>query len=121
MYSFDFIKMSPNRTFVVSEIPSGVFCRRIGESGKQYPLYRRHGTYKRPENPAAYVVTPGSYVEHLMLNLPGGSYKADWVDPASGSVTGAETFIHQGGDRMFTVPNTQWTPHSESRVSHNAP
>ena len=28
----------------------------------------------------------GSYVEDLLLNLPGGAYKADWIDPASGEV-----------------------------------
>ena len=27
MYSFDFLKMSPNVTFVVNGLPTGVFCR----------------------------------------------------------------------------------------------
>jgi hypothetical protein len=47
---------------------------------------------------------PGSYKENLLLTLPGGTYKADWVAPASGAVLGSETFGHQGGDRMFITP-----------------
>ena len=38
------------------------------------------------------------------LNLPGGSYKADWVDPAIGSLLATETFVHHGGDRLFATP-----------------
>lgn len=104
MYSFDFLKMSPDHSFVVSGIPSGVFCRGISETGKQYALYHHHSRYKQPGSESSYVVTPGSYVEHLLLNLPGGTYKADWVDPASGSSLGTETFTHQGGDRIFHTP-----------------
>ena len=104
MYSFDFLKMSPDQSFVVSGIPSGVFCRGISETGKQYALYHHHSGYKQPGSESSYVVTPGSYVEHLLLNLPGGTYKADWVDPASGSSLGTETFTHQGGDRIFHTP-----------------
>jgi len=46
-------------------------------------------------------VARGSYAVDLLLNLPGGAYKADWIDPASGEVLGTQTFTHQGGDRMF--------------------
>lgn len=51
-----------------------------------------------------YVVTPGGYSEELVLQLPAGSYKADWVDPASGSVVGTDAFTHEGGHRTFTTP-----------------
>jgi hypothetical protein len=104
MYSFDFLKMSPDVNFVVSGLPTGVFCRGMSDAGKQYALYHHHSEYKSPANPSSYVVNPGSYVEDLLLNLPGGSYKADWVDPATGSLLATETFTHQGGDRLFATP-----------------
>jgi len=66
-------------------------------------LYHHHSEYK-PGSQSSYVVVPGSYVEDLLLNLPGGAYKADWIDPASGEVLSTETFTHQGGDRMFHTP-----------------
>jgi len=43
-----------------------------------------------------YVVTPGTYAETLVHDLPGGAYQADWVDPASGLVLSSITFAHQG-------------------------
>jgi hypothetical protein len=60
--------------------------------------------YTRIYAGAMFEVTPGNYVENLGLGLPGGTYKADWVDPASGSVLGSETFTHHGGNRTFTTP-----------------
>jgi len=102
-YGFDFIKMSPEHNFVVSGIPTGAYCRGISETGKQYALYHHHSK-PRIGDTSSYIVAPGSYVEHLELELPGGTYKADWVDPASGTVVGSETFTHHGGNRMFTTP-----------------
>lgn len=31
-----------------------------------------------------YVAAPGRYAETLVVGLPGGTYKAEWIDPASG-------------------------------------
>jgi len=47
---------------------------------------------------------PAKYVEKLVVSLPAGSYKMDWIDPASGLVVGTETFTHSGGDRTLTAP-----------------
>ena len=55
-------------------------------------------------NKEYYVVTPGDYAETLVLDLPGGTYQADWVDPASGSVVGSLTFTHQGGNKALVTP-----------------
>jgi len=104
MYGFDFLKMSPNVNFVVSGLPTGVFCRGMSDPGRQYALYHHHSEYKSPAGPSSYVVHPANYAEDLLLNLPGGSYKADWVNPASGSLLATETFVHHGGDRLFATP-----------------
>ena len=103
MYSFDFLKMSPDKTFVLDGIPAGVYCRGISELGKQYALYHHHSKYKE-NGTSSYMVTPGSYTENLELVLPSGTYKADWVDPASGNLLGTETFTHHGGNRIFATP-----------------
>jgi hypothetical protein len=101
IYSVDFLKMSPGVSFVVGGIPTGVYCRGISETGKQYALYHHHS---RRDTESSYTVTPGDYVENLDLDLPGGTYVADWVDPASGSTLGSETFAHHGGNRTLTTP-----------------
>lgn len=100
--SFDFIKMHPDTSFVVSGIPSGAYCRGISQPREQYALYHHHSVLAHSD--AYYVVTPGKYAETLVLNLPSGTYKADWIDPASGSSLGTLTFTHEGGKKDLVTP-----------------
>jgi hypothetical protein len=103
IYSFDFLAMYPDKEFVAGGLPaSGVFARGISEPGKQYAFYHHHSGWGR--NTSSYRVTPGTYEEKLVLRLPPGSYQADWVDPASGSVVRSEKFTHAGGERTVTTP-----------------
>ena len=99
--SFDFLKMRLDKSFVVGGVPSGAHCRALSEPGVQYALYLHHSKGGRGGD---YEVVPGKYVEKLVVSLPAGSYKVDWIDPASGSVVGMETFTHSGGDRTLTTP-----------------
>jgi hypothetical protein len=101
IYSFDFLKMRPDKSFIASGVPAGAYCRAISQPGEQYALYLHHS---KLDSGSAYIVSPGNYVEKLVLNLPAGTYKVDWVDPASGSVVRTETVTHQGGERTFTTP-----------------
>lgn len=104
MNSFDFIRMAPDYHFVVSGVPAGAHCSVLSEPGKQYALYLHHSAGGKG---AAYTVTPGRYRDSLELNLPAGSYKADWIDPASGSVIRSETVQAGGGVRKFVTPTHQ--------------
>jgi hypothetical protein len=98
---FDFLKMKPDRTFVVSGMPkAGAYFRGMSEPGKQYALYHHHSKLK----PYVYTVTPGAYTERLVLNLPAGTYRADWVNPSTGAVLETETFTHSGGQRSTSTP-----------------
>jgi hypothetical protein len=102
MYSFDFLKMHPGKSFVANGLPGGVYCRGMSEEGEQYALYHHHSELE-PRN-HFYIVTPGKYRETLILNLPGSTYMADWVDPASGSIISSARFAHQGGNQPFITP-----------------
>jgi hypothetical protein len=86
----------------VSGVPTGVYHRGISETGRQYASYHHHS---QRQSDSVYAVTPGTYAESLVLHLPGGTYKADWVDPASGSLLGTEEFTHKGGNRTFRTPS----------------
>jgi hypothetical protein len=99
--SFDFIRMHPDQGFLASGVPSGAYCRGISEPGRQYALYLHHSTGGKG---GAYKVTPGEYVEKLVLNLPDGNYRVDWVEPATGSILGSELVAHAGGSQTFTTP-----------------
>jgi hypothetical protein len=97
---FDFLKMRPDRGFVVSGMPAGAYYRGTSERGEQYAMYHHHSKLK----PYVYTVLPGTYQERLILELPAGTYQTDWVNPADGAVVGTETFTHQGGQRSVTTP-----------------
>jgi hypothetical protein len=97
---FNFIKMRPDRSFVVSGMPAGAFYRGMSERGEQYALYHHHSQLK----PYVYKVVPGSYQERLTLDLPAGAYQADWVNPSTGAALGTETFTHPGGQHSLSTP-----------------
>lgn len=102
IYTFDFIKMRADRSFVLSGMPHGVYCRGISQPGEQYALYHHHSVLA--ENGDYYIVTPGNYRETLPMNLPAGTYNIDWVDPASGAVLSSITITHQGGNQTLSSP-----------------
>jgi hypothetical protein len=102
LYSFDFIKMRADKNFVVSGVPQGVYCRGMSQTGEQYALYLHHS--RLAPNLMSYIAMPGHYYETLVLDIPGGTYKTDWVDPASGSVITTATITHQGGNQILTTP-----------------
>jgi len=102
MYSFDFLKMHPDKSFVQGGLPLGTYARGMSEPGKQYAYYHHHSTFGR--NTASYKVTPGNYHEDLVLHLPAGDYQADWINAATGAVIGSSSFSHAGGNRTVTSP-----------------
>jgi hypothetical protein len=81
-------------------MPAGAYYRGISEPGQQYAFYHHHSQLK----PYVYKVVPGAYEERLILDLPAGAYRADWVNPSTGGVIGTETFTHSGGQRTVSTP-----------------
>ncbi|HXI43604.1 MAG TPA: hypothetical protein VNH83_26715, partial [Bryobacteraceae bacterium] len=102
MYSFDFLKMHPDKSFVRGGMPLGTYARGMSEPGKQYAYYHHHSSFGR--NTASYKVTPGNYQETLVLHLPRGSYQADFVDAATGAVISSEKLTSDGGDHPLIAP-----------------
>ena len=102
MYSFEFLKMRPDKSFVQGGIPLGTYARGMSEPGKQYAYYHHHSAFGR--NTASYKVTPGKYHEDLTLHLPSGDYIADWINTADGAVIDSSAFSHAGGNRSMTTP-----------------
>jgi hypothetical protein len=102
LLSFDFIKMRPDQSFVLSGVPQGAYCRGLSQPGEQYALYHHHSQLEHDQ--MYYLANPGHYHETFILDIPGGTYREDWVDPASGSVITSRTFTHQGGKKEFRTP-----------------
>jgi hypothetical protein len=114
MYSFEFLKMHPDKSFIVSGLPpSHAYFRGMSEPGKQYALYIHHSSERR----GSYIVSPGNYHESLMLNLSPGNYQADWVDPERGSVIKSESFTQGSDSKMLTTPT--YNIDIALRIKHN--
>jgi hypothetical protein len=88
---FDFIRMAPNNAVIRGGLPRGATARALVEAGKAYAVYLRGGAQAS-----------------LVLDLPAGTYKAEWVNTRTGVVDKVEDFQHAGGERVLASP-----PYSE--------
>jgi len=85
--SFNFIKMKPDDSIIKNTLPQNATVRALAEEGRAYAIYIN-----------------GANVAELMLKLPGGTYRAQWVNTKTGKVDKQETFQHQGGNRLLRSP-----------------
>ena len=89
MGSLDFVRMAPAKGVVVGGVPDKATVRVLAEAGKAYAVYVRGGAKAE-----------------LELDLPAGSYKAEWVNTKTGE-TDKETITHAGGRRKIASPAYQ--------------
>jgi len=85
--SFDFVKMKPDSSVIKGGIPAEASARALVERGRAYAIYIKGG--RRVD---------------LMLELPSGSYKAEWVNTKTGDAEKAESFSHIGGEMTLSSP-----------------
>ena len=86
---------------MIHGIPEGVFYRVLSEQGKQYALYIHHSKRK---GGSYYFITPGKYSENIILSLPAGLYRAEWVNPANGKVISSKQIKTDGSSYRLTSP-----------------
>jgi hypothetical protein len=96
---FDFVKMKPDNAVLrkvritPAPVPKGgkagpaPAARALVEVGRQYAVYVRGGT-----------------AADLTLDLPAGTYRAEWVGPRTGKVEKSEELRHSGGERTLSAP-----------------
>jgi len=84
---FDFVRMAPDPSCIQGGVPEQATARALIEKGKQYAAFIRGGNRA-----------------DLVLGLPAGSYKAEWVNVMTGAVEKQETFEHPGGPKMLASP-----------------
>jgi len=102
MMGFAFQEMKGGTRFVVSGLSAGSLARGMSQTGKQYALYIHHSTLK--DNGVYYIANPGAYQENLVLLLPAGRYRADWVLPQENRVLQSVEFEHEGGEKTLGSP-----------------
>lgn len=82
------VDLTPQPNFVASGVPNGGVVTVIGVPSVAYGLYLRGGSQA-----------------NLVVNLPAGTYRGEWIDPRSGLVTATvEAFTHAGGTKPLASP-----------------
>lgn len=94
MYSLEFTKMKPDKEFVRG-LPDEANYRGMSEEGKQYALYIHYG---RSTDFSAFIISPGNYRNEIMVRIPSGKYKAEWVDPSTGEKV--KTVLKSKGEEL---------------------
>jgi hypothetical protein len=83
--SLPFLEMKPDSTTVLRS--PGVVPRAFSAAGKAYALY-----------------LTGQSPADITLDLPKGSYKAEWIDTKNGRAAKATSFDHPGGTAALVSP-----------------
>jgi hypothetical protein len=89
VYSFDFVRMKPDNSVIISGVPDGARARALVEDGRQYAIYIRGG----------------SGTTNLEVRLPKGRYQAKWLNTKTGNIEETKKFRHQGGVFKLTSPS----------------
>ena len=84
---FDFIRMRPENSVIKAGVPAKATARALVEPGRAYAIYINGGSEAK-----------------LAVELPKGSYSAEWVNTKTGKVDKKERFEHAGGDRTLSSP-----------------
>jgi hypothetical protein len=88
MNRLDVVRMEPSADWVAGGVPKKATVHGLAEPGRQYALFLRGG--RRAD---------------LVLDLPKGTYTAEWVDSRTGEVAKRERFDHSGGKRTVASPD----------------
>jgi hypothetical protein len=91
IHGLDFVQMTPDNDVIVGGIPSGATARALVEPGRTYAIYVRGGTEVS-----------------LDLDLPAGTYRAEWISTRTGEALRTEDLDHPGGVATVASP-----PYSE--------
>jgi hypothetical protein len=98
---FDFIKMKP----VAVALDGGektLSVRVLGEDGRAYAAYIHRSA--APAWKAADRLHRGEFSDRFSIEVPAGSYGAEWLDPASGRVLRTDPHTHGEGALSLTTP-----------------
>jgi hypothetical protein len=98
---FDFVRMRPDQSALKS-VSGGLSTRTLAEPGRAYAIYLHVPLPRRPKKIEQHL---RDRVEAtLVLDLPAGHYRAEWVDTKTGAVARKESFQHSGGEKSLKSP-----------------
>jgi hypothetical protein len=99
----DILRMRADES-VVARSSDGATARSLAKVGDDHLVYVHHGKRDSRGADTTYVLEPGEHSVELAVRLSAGRFKLYWIEPATGTVLGSESFTHDGGQRRFLSP-----------------
>ncbi len=99
-------QMRPANGVLLSGIPNGGAAYVLAKPGSAYLVYISHTrveTVKKDET--RFSIDAGPHEAKIVLNLPAGSYRAQWLDPADVHTIRKLRFSHAGGACTLASPS----------------
>jgi len=87
LHGFNFVAMAPSGAVIKGGVPSGATARALVQVGQAYAIYIRGGTQA-----------------NLVVDLPAGLWRAEWVNTKTGAVDLGQTVTHGGGNCTLASP-----------------
>jgi hypothetical protein len=84
---FDFIRMKPDNSVIKGGVPEKATARALVQTHRAYAIYINGGSEAK-----------------LAVELPDGTYTAEWVNTKTGSIDKKKRFRHAGGNRTLHSP-----------------
>ena len=94
---FDFVHMKPDTSVIRGGLPDKAAAYALVERGKQYAVYLFGGGQT-----------------DLRLELPGGNYRMEWLNPVSGQFLSKSKVKHDGG--VVTLKSPEYNPDIALRI-----
>jgi hypothetical protein len=101
IYSFDFIHMQPAQDLVKAELPGGAQIWALAKAGDTYAIYISPAGRPK-EEPNRSIRQSGL---KLSIELPRGSYAAEWLDPVTGKILKREMVQSEGNRARLAAPD----------------
>ena len=112
--AFDFVRMRPDSRVIAGGAPEGSISRAISEPGKQYGIYVHHSTAARGLN--RYEVNEQPKTLSLALELPAGSYRAEWVQPGNLTILKTQDISKHAGGKLTLAASPEHTVDIAMRI-----
>lgn len=84
---FDFIRMAPDASMIQAH-PPGSKGWVLAETGRQYAVYLEGGSQG-----------------NLILDVPAGPYRSEWLNPRTGEINKSEEVAHEGHSLTLAAPD----------------
>ncbi len=88
IHSFNFVNMKPDNSIIKKVTPSEIVVRALVETGKAYALYVKGGTKTE-----------------LILDIPEGKYRIEWLNTITSAIELKFTVEHPGGEIKLASPD----------------